>query len=315
MTGWYDAHLVLVQGTFVNVLLALSVQIPLRCGVFSFAGVGFYGLGGYLTAIAMLRYHQPSFVALTEAAVATAIVGYLLALLLQRLTGLYLGMATVAFDLIFTVVATNGGSLTGGASGLFGVVGTLTTAELFAIVVVVVGLAAMTERGAMGRRIQAVRDDPELGLASGINVLRVRRLSFVASAVLGACSGGLNILLTTTIAPSDISFSLVTTALTMIVVGGMRSWLGAAVGALIFTWLPSVLQFAGAWQAVVYGLLVAVVAVWAPGGVVGTVRAGYLRFREGTSRDFSLVGGSSPTIGPVASEQDGASGRIRKGFQ
>jgi branched-chain amino acid transport system permease protein len=38
MNGWYDANLVLIQGTFINLLLALSLQVPFRFGVFSSSG-------------------------------------------------------------------------------------------------------------------------------------------------------------------------------------------------------------------------------------------------------------------------------------
>ena len=44
----------------------------------------------------------------------TAVIGLVLGLVISRLAGLYLAMATVAFDLIISVLAINGGELTGG---------------------------------------------------------------------------------------------------------------------------------------------------------------------------------------------------------
>ena len=49
--SWYNGHVILIQATFVSLLFVLSLQIPLRFGVFSFAGAGAYAMGGYLTAI------------------------------------------------------------------------------------------------------------------------------------------------------------------------------------------------------------------------------------------------------------------------
>jgi branched-chain amino acid transport system permease protein len=274
---WYGEHLVLIQSTFMSVLFALSIQIPLRFGVFSFAGVGSYGVGAYTSAILVVRYHQSILPALAGAAVVSAIVGYALALLMQRLSGLYLGMATVAFDLIVSVVATNAGSFTGGSAGQYGVLVNLTTLEIALIVIVVLLVFAFSERGSIGRRIEVLREDPELSSALGVNVRRMREIAFVVSGALGGAAGAINVAMTTTISPGDINFSLIVLALTMIVVGGARSWLGAVIGAIVFTWLPSLLAFVGEWKGVIYGVIVALVAIWMPGGVLGVVTEGSRR--------------------------------------
>lgn len=282
MTAWFVSHLVLVQSTFISLLLALSIQVPLRAGVFSFAGIGSYAIGAYAAAIMTIRLQVAPVLAIGVGIVIAAVAGYLLALLVARLSGLYLGMATIAFALFLGVVATNGGELTGGATGLYGAISTLTTGHVVAITVVVVLLLAVSERGAFGRRIDAVREDPQLAVSLGIDVGRVRRRVFVVSGALGACAGGMNALLRTTVSPETIGFHLVVTALTMIIVGGALSWAGAAVGAVIFTWLPSVLQFVGDWQPVVYGVLVALAAVYMPTGLLGVAQSAWRRGRRRT---------------------------------
>jgi branched-chain amino acid transport system permease protein len=295
MSVWYGEHLVLIQSTFMSVLFALSIQIPLRFGVFSFAGVGSYGVGAYTSAILVVRYHQSILPALVGAAVVSAIVGYALALLMQRLSGLYLGMATVAFDLIVSVVATNAGSFTGGSAGQYGVLVNLTTLEIALIVIVVLLVFAFSERGSIGRRIEVVREDPELSSALGINVRRMREIAFVVSGALGGAAGAINVAMTTTISPGDINFSLIVLALTMIVVGGARSWLGAVIGAIVFTWLPSLLAFVGEWKGVIYGVIVALVAIWMPGGVLGLVTEGSRR-RAARLRSRSAELGAEPQL-------------------
>src|SRR5690606_41259023 len=47
MSDWYSMNVVLIQTTLTTLLLALSIQVPIRFGVFSFAGVGAFGIGGY----------------------------------------------------------------------------------------------------------------------------------------------------------------------------------------------------------------------------------------------------------------------------
>jgi len=275
MTAWYGAHLVLVQSTFVGLLLALSVQFPLRMGVFSFAGVGSYAIGAYSAAILIIRYDTPALVAIGSSMLFAAATGYLLALLVRRLGGLYLGMATVAFDLIISVIVTNGGELTGGPTGLFGAIADFSMTQVVVITAAAVVLLALTERGRTGRRIEAVRDDPELATSMGINVRHYRQVAFVVSGLLGASAGAINTLLRSTVGPTDIGFGLVVLALTMIIVGGARSWLGALIGAVIFTWLPSVLEVVGEWQHIIYGTIVALAAIWVPGGILGLVTDTY----------------------------------------
>jgi len=97
------------------------------------------------------------------------------------------------------------------------------------------------------------------------------------SAALGATAGGMTSLLRSTVSPETIGFHLVVTALTMIIAGGALSWAGAAIGAVIFTWLPSALPFVGEWQPLVYGILVAVAVVYVPNGLLGVLHQGWRR--------------------------------------
>lgn len=273
MNDFYFSHIVLIQSTFTVLLLALSIQVQLRLGVFSFAGAGFYGLGSYGAGIFVIRYGFSSFAAIAAIMILCGLIGFLLALLVQRLNGLYLAMATVSFDLIITVVAHNGGAFTGASVGLFGALAypQLTIGHIIAITVLVVALLALSERGRLGRRIDAVREDPELASSMGVNVSRYRIASFVISGFIGALGGAINVLLRTTVAPESIGFPLVVLGLTIIIVGGGRSWLGIVIGAVIFTWLPYYLEIVGQYQAIVYGIIVAIAAVYVPGGIYGTV--------------------------------------------
>ncbi|OLT18623.1 hypothetical protein BJF78_00450 [Pseudonocardia sp. CNS-139] len=56
MTDLFDANVVLVQATLVNFLLALSLLVPVRAGVFTFSGIGAYGIGTYATAATSLHW-------------------------------------------------------------------------------------------------------------------------------------------------------------------------------------------------------------------------------------------------------------------
>jgi branched-chain amino acid transport system permease protein len=277
---WYDTNLVLIQASITGLLLALSVQVPLRMGVFSFAGAGAYGIGAYAGAILVLDYDMAALPTIVLSTLIGAVVVLVLGLMISRLNGLYLAMATVAFDLIITVVAINGGERTGGSTGRYGVITDFVMSQMFIIAAIALALVAMSELGRTGRRVEAVRDDPELAASMGIRVRRYRLAAFFISGGLGACAGCLNILVRSAVSPLDIGFGLIVLALTMIIVGGALSWKGALIGAIIFTWLPDILSVIGEWQELIYGIIVAVAAVFLPRGIYGL----YVDFKRAVLR-------------------------------
>jgi branched-chain amino acid transport system permease protein len=291
---WYDAHLTLIQSSFIYILLAVSLQVALRSGSFSLASVGFFGIGGYAAGI-LANHGYGQFVCIGFAGVLCAVGGYVLALPLSRLRGLYLGLVTVAFDLILNVVAVNGGSLTGGALGLYGIPAIVNTGTIVGIVVVALVLVSQLERRNFGRSFEALRLNEEVAASMGIEVVRQRNFAFALSAVLGGLAGALNVLTFTTVNPTSAGFELVVLGLTMAVLGGVNSWLGAAIGAVIVTWLPQMLGAAGEWRQVVYGGIVVIVAVFAPTGILGILTSTYRWVRR-------QVGG--PRRGPTRSVGD-----------
>jgi branched-chain amino acid transport system permease protein len=280
MTGWYASNVVLIQATLTTMLLALSLQIPMRIGVFSFAGVGAFGIGGYSAAIAIVHLDWPTYPALLLGVVVAALATFLLGLIIQRLDGLYLGMATLAFTMIVAVLAVNGGTLTGGAAGLFGAVGDIDVLQILIIVVVVVIIAAYFETGSRGRRSDAVREDPSLAAAMGISVARYRRVAFLVSGAVGGLAGGITTLLRTSITPAEVNFHLIVLALTVIVVGGTGSWIGVLIGSVIFVWLPTWLGFVSEWEDFIYGALVVIAAIFLPKGLLGIAKTAIRRIRS-----------------------------------
>ncbi|WP_101523538.1 branched-chain amino acid ABC transporter permease [Nocardioides houyundeii] len=284
MSDWYYMNVVLIQTTLTTLLLALSIQVPLRFGVFSFAGVGAFGIGGYGGAMAMVHLEWSTWPAVAVGALAAAVVVSLLGLVVQRLTGLYMGMATIAFTLIISVLAVNGGDATGGAGGLYGALGEINMQQIVLVVVAVVAVLVWTEARGLGRRIDTVREDPELANALGIDVNRYRLMSFALSGLIGGLAGAITTLLRSTITPAEVNFHLVIVALTAIVVGGARSWLGALIGAVIFVWLPTWLSFVQEWEKVAYGFIVAAAAIYLPNGVLGVAKDALHRYRTREER-------------------------------
>jgi branched-chain amino acid transport system permease protein len=270
MSGFYASHLTLIQQTAVVAVLAMSFQVVLRSGVFSFASAGFYVVGAYAIAN-MSKAGWPLLPALIVIVIIGAACGYLLSIPFIRLRGLYLGMVTFAFAEILVVVADNGGSLTGGPVGLFGVTLGVSTAELWVIVAVVALLISQLERRGLGRALRVISIDEQLARTMGIEINRQRAFIFALSSALGALAGALNTVTTSSVAPTGFGYSLIVLGLTMAVFGGVGSWTGAIIGAVVVTWFPEVFGFVGNYRSVVYGILLILVVVFEPAGVLGLI--------------------------------------------
>ncbi|MGI5242258.1 branched-chain amino acid ABC transporter permease [Dactylosporangium sp. CA-139066] len=301
MSLWYEANTTVIQQTLIYLVLAASFQVVLRAGVSSFASIAFYGVGGYLAAnLATSGWPLPATLAVVL--VTAAAIGWALAVPLTRLRGLYLGMATFAVDQIVLIFAANGGDFTGGTVGLFGIPSQFDTPLLVGLVVVAMVLISQLERGSLGRAFASLRVDENLTRAMGLEARRLRILMMVLSAVLGAVAGAANVLTFTVITPESFGFDLLITALTMAVVGGVRSWVGAVIGAVLVTWFPMVFTvLQGGWRQIVFGIVVVAVMVFEPDGLLGVGRRIWRRLQR--SRRQSVEPDAAAQAASAAAER------------
>lgn len=267
---WFSANELFLQATIVSVILACSVQVALRAGVFSLASVGFYQASTYCAAYLVKNgWFAP--MAIVVAIVGSALGGWVLARILVRLHGLYLAMATIAFNLIVGVVALNWDSVTGGALGIYGIPVAVTFEAMVVLLVVVIAGLALLERRSIGRMFDMCREDTQVTRTSGVDPLRLQRMVFVLSAALGSLAGSIHALSFNAISPDDVGFEFMIMALAMVIIGGSGSWRGAALGAVIVVWLPLELRFLGDHWPIVYGVAMVFMATYAPDGLLGAL--------------------------------------------
>jgi branched-chain amino acid transport system permease protein len=287
MTGglgdWFASNEALIQTALMSSLLAFSFQVAMRSGVFTFAGVGCWAIGGYTTGI-LVQHGWAPIPAIAASLALAAAAGLLLALILGRLRALYLAMVTVAFDLLVQILAQTL-DVTGGANGLFGVPIVVGTGALFIVVAITCVVLRQRERGATGRMLEAMRVDEQLAPMLGISIMRQRIVAFVLSGVLAAMSGAMYVLMFSTLSPSQAGFELIVSTLTMVVIGGISSWTGPVIGAFVVTWMPDLLTFIGDWWPAVQGAIVVLMVIFAPDGLVGIARSAW---RALASRAVSL---------------------------
>jgi branched-chain amino acid transport system permease protein len=233
-----------------NLIIVCGLQVFIgNSGVYSFGQISFAAIGAYMGALVTL---PAAFAAIQTPALpgflvelpvgpvaliflcggASALLAVCVGSALLRTSTAAIPITTFAFLLVTYTVTANWEGLTGGSAGLVDVPTdtTVVVAGAFAALAVVAALAF--KWSASGYRVQATREDEVAARSLGIGVFRVRLYAFVISAALCGLGGALTAHESGVLTPNSFYFDATVTTLTMIVVGGTRSVLGAVVGAL-----------------------------------------------------------------------------------
>jgi branched-chain amino acid transport system permease protein len=258
-----------LQVTLLYSILAMSGYLVISAGSFSFAFVGFFGIGAYVAGSLATQDNVGIWGQIGAAIGLAMVVSLVLGRLLLRLAGVYMAMATVAFTAIVGALAVNLGSITGGAAGISGISPPVGTAWLLSSVVILCGCFFGLNRSRLGQAMRLVRSDRLLARAMGVNDVRLDMLIFVASSMIAAYGGVLYAHYFQYVTPTDFSFAFLINALAMIIVGGSRHWSGPIVGAALLTVIPDWLSSIGVWADVITGGILLLIIIWAPGGIVG----------------------------------------------
>ena len=236
-----------VTEAFVKLVVVIGLYIFVgNSGVFSFGHVGFMAIGGYVSAILTIlpakkqvaldlppfleTLQLPGLAAMAIAMLVAAIIALLVAAPLMRLRGIALPMATFALLVIVHVVALNWQSVTGGRQALVGLprfTGLWTAVGGAALALVVATIYQQTRHGLA---LRCSRESEVAAAATGIDVGRERLIAFVLSAVVVAMGGVLFAHFLGTMTANTFFLDLTFVTLTMLVVGDMRSLLGACAG-------------------------------------------------------------------------------------
>jgi len=155
-----------------------------------------------------------------------------------------------------------------GARGIKGIPKLTETWMLIVFIVVVSFLIVRMHRSRFGRAMAAIRQDERAASNMGINVVYVKNVVFILSAMLAAAAGAFNGHLTRIVVPSAFDFNQTVDILAFAVLGGTSTWVGPIVGGMVLAALPEVLRFLQEYRGVFNGLVLLSVIVFLPGGLV-----------------------------------------------
>src|SRR5665213_2806933 len=256
---------VLVDQVGIFVLLAVGLNVVVGyAGLLDLGYIAFYAIGAYSAAYwtgalpVQPLFHLNPFYVIPMAILACVLAGVVLGVPTLRLRGDYLAIVTLGFGEIISIVATNLGSVTGGAQGVIGIphfsvhVSSLHYKWglsnlpyyylLLAFVVIVLVAFRSLENSRVGRALAAIREDEVAAEASGVGVLKYKVLAFAIGASTSGFAGLLYASKISYITPGSFTVQLSILILVLVIFGGMGSLPGAIAGAAVLQWLQQLLR-------------------------------------------------------------------------
>ena len=251
------------------VVLVASFDLLLGyTGIVSFAHTMFFGIGAYGIAIASTRLGASwgtLAIGLALALALTLVLALLIGLFSLRVRAIFFAMITLAVAAAFQTLASQLSEFTGGEDGLSfklpavlqpgfelfeqPVLGVMINGKflsyylLFAVAVVLLLALLRIVNSPFGRVLQAIRENEFRAEALGYRVVVYRTLSSVISALFACLAGAmLAIWLRYNGPDTSLSFEIMMDVLLIVVIGGMGTIYGSAIGAVLFVVAQSYLQ-------------------------------------------------------------------------
>ncbi|MFF5261046.1 branched-chain amino acid ABC transporter permease [Actinomadura viridis] len=265
-------------------LFAAAVDLLLGfTGLLSFGHAAFWGGSAYCTGLIALHTGLPFPVAIIGGAAFAAVLAVPIGLLSVRLRGIYFAMVTLAFAQMVYFVANQWRDVTGGENGLQGIPRELFGLDLSepfyfyyaGLPFVLFGLFAAWRivRSPFGRVLVSIRDNPARARALGYPVDRYKLLAFVLSAALSGIAGGLFAIGHGFASLQEVYWTTSGQAVMMVVLGGIGTLWGGAIGAALIVQLHDHLASAGFQEiGIVTGSIFIVVVLLFRRGIWGTAR-------------------------------------------
>jgi len=235
----------------------LSLHVLLGyCGQISLGHQAFVGIGAFTSAYLVTDLGLSFWVAIGVASLLGAVQAVLLGMVSLRVTGLYFALVTLAYGAFAESTLFGITPLTGGEGGKPAPrpVGFESAEHYYYLclgfLVLVLWLDWRLTRSKAGRAMAALRENPRVASAYGIDVRAFTLVAFAVSGVFAGIAGALTAHHDEIIVKSSFDFRLALTFVLMTVVGGLRNRVGVVIGSAFFAILEE-----GAFVALVEGAI------------------------------------------------------------
>jgi branched-chain amino acid transport system ATP-binding protein len=282
--AFHGIGLTLDAATVVVILALAGMGLNLLVGytgLVSFGHAAWFGIGGYAAALAHLNwFRNQMWMPLLFAVVFTAGLSLVVGFLVLRRRGVYFSLLTLALCALTFAMAFRWTALTGGEGGLGGIErGMLGPIDLnghatYYTVVAVIAFALVyamlrVVRSPFGHVLVAIRENEQRATFQGYDTDKYKLLAFVISSTVTGLAGGLLIFLHRLAAAETATVGFSGEMLAMVVIGGMRNFLGPALGALFFLLFRELFSiYTNNWL-LYFGLIFVGFIIFSPSGLTG----------------------------------------------
>jgi len=274
LPGVYQNHLLLFNFV-IFLILAQGVNIIYGfTGYLPFGYVGFFGAGAYGFAIMVMQANASAPLAVVVAGLVAVALGLLLTPLL-RLSGAYFAIANLAASLAVLHLVANPAleSITRGPYGvsLTGAFNpTLAYAAALMVLALTLGVVVFLKNSGFGLALQAVREDAVSASMAGVNVVRMRVIAWLASALIAGLAGGVYAWYVSVFYPDNVfsaEFSIF--AIVFALFGGVATITGPIIGVVALYGVYNLIGFTTPqYFQLIYGLLIMGLVLFLPAGLV-----------------------------------------------
>jgi branched-chain amino acid transport system permease protein len=202
-----------------------------------------------------------------------------------RLRGVFFAIATLALSIVVQTLIVNW-DFVGGSRGIYVIrpahapLGSSYIQYLFTLMTVLavaaVGIARSIEGSRLGLGLATIRDDELAAEASGVPTLRLKLIATtISGGLMGMAGAPLPYYVTYLDPTSSFNLSYAVNSVAMPVIGGMTSWIGPVLGAILLGTIQQVatVTISSALNLLIVGVLLILFVIIAPNGIVGLVRS------------------------------------------
>src|SRR3954463_12053820 len=276
--------------------MALNILVG-HTGLVSFGHGAWFGLAAYAAALIQRNLMPDSFFGPTIAGVLiVSVLAAAFGFLILRRRGVYFSLLTLALSAMLYAVSFRWTEVTGGENGLGGITRpallgfNLESSTHYYWLVAAIAFAALIllwrfHRSTVGTVLVAIRENEQRARFLGYPTNRYKLLAFMLSAAITGLAGILLLYQNRMTSADPISVSFSGDLLAMVVIGGMRSFLGPALGALFFILFREFLGIYTENWLFWFGLVFVAFIVFSPTGLVGVAERLIAPWRKKTTED------------------------------
>lgn len=268
-------------GTQVAIYAIAAVGLTLISGSAGQTILGMAGplaVGSYASALLTTRLHWPFLAALLLAGIIAAIAASILTFPVWKLSGHYVAIATIGVGAVMVAIIRLWEPLTKGSLGIQGIpfpnifgISLYTPQMMYLLdaVLLVLTLIVVTRirSSHLGKVFEGVGSDQDASEALGVHTGAYKALAYALASFFAGIAGSLLAHQYTYIDPTIFNANMSVLILTIIVLGGMNSPLGAVLGSLVLIGAPELLRFASDTRVLLYGVLLVLIILFRPQGL------------------------------------------------